>query len=95
MQQTQSTATDTAEVAIALVQNLSKVNDKKQEATQSKDNVAEESESLTGRYPKAFRRRHKEDRKKAGRKAAREGKANANACQSDGQRSRLRDFFRT
>lgn len=43
MQQTQWTATDKAEVAVALVQKLPKVNDKKQEATQCKDNVAEES----------------------------------------------------
>ena len=82
MQQTQSTATDTAEVAIAMVQKLPKVNDKKkeaqpylrQEATQSKDNVAEESKSLTGRYPKDFRKRRKEDCKKADRKAAKESK---------------------
>ena len=69
MQQTQSTATDTAEIAIVLAQNLPKVNDKKQEATHSKDNVAEESKSLTGRYPKDFRERRKEERKKADRKA--------------------------
>ena len=59
MQQTQWTATDKAEVAIALVQKLPKVNDKKQEDTRSKDNVAEESKSLTGRYPKDFRGRCK------------------------------------
>ena len=95
MQQTQSMTTDTAEVAIVLVQNLPKVNDQKQEATQSKNNVAEESESLTGRYPKDFRERRKEDRKKADGKAAKECKDNAKACQSDGSRSRMGDFFRT